>query len=101
MKLCRFNDNCLGVVEGSTVRDVTAALDALPSWRYPLPRYDPLYAHLAEVQSRIQSIAPRAPVLPLDSIRLLSPVANPTKIIAAPVNYEKHLVEVKGDAQLH
>jgi 2-keto-4-pentenoate hydratase/2-oxohepta-3-ene-1,7-dioic acid hydratase in catechol pathway len=40
-------------------------------------------------------------VLPLDSVRLLSPIANPGKIIAAPVNYQKHLDEVRGDAQLH
>jgi 2-keto-4-pentenoate hydratase/2-oxohepta-3-ene-1,7-dioic acid hydratase in catechol pathway len=39
--------------------------------------------------------------MPLASVRLLSPVANPTKIIAAPVNYQKHLDEVKGDQQLH
>jgi 2-keto-4-pentenoate hydratase/2-oxohepta-3-ene-1,7-dioic acid hydratase in catechol pathway len=40
-------------------------------------------------------------VLPLDAVTLLSPVANPGKIVAAPVNYEKHLAEVKGDASLH
>ena len=33
MKLCRFNDNRLGVVEGDLVRDVTAALDHLPGYR--------------------------------------------------------------------
>jgi 2-keto-4-pentenoate hydratase/2-oxohepta-3-ene-1,7-dioic acid hydratase in catechol pathway len=32
---------------------------------------------------------------------LLSPVANPGKIVAAPVNYQKHLDEVRGDAALH
>jgi len=30
MKLCRFGDHRLGVVEGDRVRDVTAALDVLP-----------------------------------------------------------------------
>ena len=33
--------------------------------------------------------------------QLRSPVANPGKIIAAPVNYQTHLDEVRGDAQLH
>ncbi|HEY5380340.1 MAG TPA: hypothetical protein VIJ78_12495 [Pseudolabrys sp.] len=37
MQLCRFNDNRLGLVEGDRVKDVTAALDVLPSVRYPLP----------------------------------------------------------------
>ena len=34
-------------------------------------------------------------------MKLLSPVANPGKLIAAPVNYQKHLDEVKADAQIH
>jgi len=42
-----------------------------------------------------------APVLPLEGLTLLSPVANPGKLIAAPVNYQKHLDEVRGDANLH
>ena len=40
MRLCRFNDDRLGIVDGAQVRDVTAALDVLPPTRYPLPRYD-------------------------------------------------------------
>ena len=32
---------------------------------------------------------------------LLSPVANPGKVVAAPVNYQKHLDEVRGDESLH
>jgi 2-keto-4-pentenoate hydratase/2-oxohepta-3-ene-1,7-dioic acid hydratase in catechol pathway len=39
--------------------------------------------------------------VPLAGQRLLSPVANPGKIVAAPVNYEKHLTEVRSDAALH
>ncbi len=39
--------------------------------------------------------------LPLAGVRLLSPVANPGKIVAAPVNYQKHLDEVRGDVQLN
>ncbi len=89
------------MVEGASVRDVTAALDVLPSYRYPLPSYDVLIAHLDAVRRRIMAIADRAPRLPLAEVKLLSPVANPGKIIAAPVNYRKHFEEVRGDAQLH
>ena len=101
MRLCRFGDDRLGLVEGAQVRDVTAALEVLPQSRYPLPRYDLLVAHLPEVAARVRAIAPTAPSLPLADVRLLSPVANPGKLIAAPVNYQKHLDEVRGDAQLH
>ena len=101
MRICRFDDHRLGIVEGATVRDVTAALDVLPSCRYPLPTHDLLIAHLPEVLARAKAMAATAPVLPLASVRLLSPVANPGKLIAAPVNYQKHLDEVKSDPALH
>jgi 2-keto-4-pentenoate hydratase/2-oxohepta-3-ene-1,7-dioic acid hydratase in catechol pathway len=101
MRLCRFGEGRLGLVEGATVRDVTAALDVLPQQRYPLPRYDLMIANLPAVTARVRELAPAAPVLPLEGLTLLSPVANPGKLIAAPVNYQKHLDEVRGDANLH
>ena len=91
----------MGLVEGSEVRDVTAALDVLPSYRYPLPAYDPLIANLDEVAQRARSIAASSPRLPLETLRLLSPVANPGKIVAAPLNYKKHVQEVRDDPALH
>ena len=101
MRFCRFNDNRLGLVEGSSVRDVTAALDVLPAARYPYPTHDVFIAHLDEVAARAKALAASAPLLALDGLKLLSPVANPGKLVAAPVNYEKHLAEVKSDASLH
>jgi 2-keto-4-pentenoate hydratase/2-oxohepta-3-ene-1,7-dioic acid hydratase in catechol pathway len=101
MRLARFDDNRLGLVEAATVRDVTAALDVLPPARYPFPTHDIFIAHLDEVAARARALAPSAPAVPLDAVRLLSPVANPGKLVAAPVNYEKHLAEVKSDASLH
>ena len=101
MRLCRFGEDRLGVVEGSNVKDVTAALDVLPACRYPLPRYDVLMANLGQVTARVKTIARDAPSISLAGVKLLSPVANPGKLIAAPVNYQKHLDEVKGDVQIH
>lgn len=100
MRLCRFGDSRLGVVEGQSVRDVTAALDVLPAYRYPLPGYDPLIANLDQVKARIAAISASAPVVALEGLKLLSPVANPGKIVAAPVNYAAHLSEVASDSQL-
>src|SRR5204863_5446918 len=88
-------------VEDGQVRDVTAALDALPSYRYPLPPFDPLIAHLDAVIARVRAISPDVPAVPLSSVTLVSPVANPGKIVCAPVNYQKHLDEVREQAQLH
>ena len=101
MKICRFDDNQLGLVEGQTVRNVTAALDVLGQHGYPLPGFDVLIANLDRVVERIAAIKDRSPQCAIADIKLLSPIANPGKIIAAPVNYRKHLNEVLGDANLH
>src|SRR5436853_2268932 len=101
MRFCRFGDGRLGFVEDSMVRDVTAALDVLPTYRYPLPPYDVFVANLDRVADRAQSISSTAPMLPIAGLQFLSPVANPSKVIGAPVNYQRHLEEVRSDAQLH
>src|SRR5688572_10039448 len=106
MKLCRFGDHRLGVVEGDHVRDVTAALDVLPEYRYPLPRHDVLIANLDQVAARARAIVMQAPTrkadrVPLGELALRSPIANPGKLVAAPVNYQKHLTEVRTDVALH
>jgi len=101
MRLCRFGDGALGLVDGANVRDVTSALDVLPSHRYPFPSHDVLIANLESVVERVRAISAGAPVRPLADVTLLSPVANPGKILCAPVNYQKHLDEVREDAQLH
>ncbi|KXV03485.1 2-hydroxyhepta-2,4-diene-1,7-dioate isomerase [Caballeronia megalochromosomata] len=101
MKICRFNENRLGLVEGDVVRDVTAALDALPASRYPFPSHDVLIANLAQIRHIAAELAPHARIFALADVVLRTPVANPGKVIAAPVNYRKHLKEVLNDPHLH
>jgi len=101
MKLCRYGANQLGIVEGDQVRDVTEALLVLPSYQYPLPKGDPLILNFAALTRRARTITATSPTIPLEGLKLLSPVVNPTKLIAAPVNYQKHLAEVKTDPGLH
>jgi 2,4-didehydro-3-deoxy-L-rhamnonate hydrolase len=101
MKLCRFNTDRLGVVAGAAVIDVTPALDVLPKCGYPLPRRDLFIEHLDEVMARARELAPGAPKLPLDAVSLRSPIANPGKIMAAPVNYTKHLQEAREQSAIH
>jgi 2-keto-4-pentenoate hydratase/2-oxohepta-3-ene-1,7-dioic acid hydratase in catechol pathway len=102
MRICRFGEGRLGLVEGSIVRDVTAALDVLPCcYQYPLPTHDVLIANLGEVAERARELASEAASVPLAGLKLLSPVANPGKIVAAPVNYKKHAQEVRENVALH
>jgi 2-keto-4-pentenoate hydratase/2-oxohepta-3-ene-1,7-dioic acid hydratase in catechol pathway len=100
MRLCRFAEDRVGLVRGDEVFDVTAALADL-RYPYPLPRFDPLMADLALLRPAIERAADRAVGQPVTSIGFLSPVANAGKIIAAPVNYKKHLEEARADAAIH
>ena len=97
MKICRFNRDRLGLVADDQVADVTAALDALPPLRWPMPHGDRLIANLDAVRAEIERLAPRAPRLALAEAALASPVANPTKVIGAPVNYLAHKEESVAD----
>ena len=101
MKICRFDDNRLGIVGDDGIRDVSAVLSRLPAVTYPFPRHDALIAHLAELRPQIERAARGAKPIALERVRLLSPVANPGKIIAAPVNYKKHLEEALADKGIH
>ena len=71
MKLCRFGEGRLGLVEGVNVRDVTAALEVLPGCHYPLPTHDVMIAHLDQVLARVKAIAPAARTLPLAGLKLI------------------------------
>ena len=98
MKICRFDDNRLGLVRDEMVYDVTHVLKKIPAFRYPLPDYDPLIAALPKLKKHLVAKGKGKPV---SKVKLLSPVANPGKIIAAPVNYAKHLQEVLADQGIH
>jgi 2-keto-4-pentenoate hydratase/2-oxohepta-3-ene-1,7-dioic acid hydratase in catechol pathway len=101
MKICRFDDNRLGLVQGEQVRDVTTVVSELGTFSYPLPEFDPFIADLEKLKGRIEAAAKSAKPIALDRVRLLSPVANPGKVIAAPVNYTKHLQEALADKGIH
>jgi len=101
MKLCRFDENRLGVVLDAGIHDVTSALDGLPAQRYPLPSHDILIAGLGGLRPALEAAARKARPTPVERAKLLSPVANPGKIIAAPVNYKKLLEEALADKGIH
>ena len=102
MKICRFGDNRLGIVDvrTGTVADVTSALRLLPAQRYPFPRYDLLIANLPKIKAEAKRLLPRAKKYPLSKVKMLPPIANPGKIVGAPVNYADHLDEATKDPGL-
>ncbi|AXF05616.1 fumarylacetoacetate hydrolase family protein [Paraburkholderia hospita] len=97
MKICRFNEGRLGVVRDGRILDVSSALEFLPPANYPFPTEDRLIANLQTVCSAVLDLVPAAPAVSLDSVKFLPPVANPPKIIGAPINYRAHIEESVKD----
>ncbi len=97
MKLCRFDADRLGLVEGDEIVDVTGALEEIPPARWPWPRGDALVSNLDAVRARAQELASSGDRRGVGDVALKSPVANPTKVIGAPVNYHAHKEESIAD----
>lgn len=96
MQLCRYDDDRLGVVRADSVHDVTALQNEVRS-RLPYTYSgDPIAAflHSAQNRMRVADAAAGSPAVPLASVRLLAPVARPTKLVCAPTNYQKHIAEM-------
>jgi 2-keto-4-pentenoate hydratase/2-oxohepta-3-ene-1,7-dioic acid hydratase in catechol pathway len=97
MKLCRYDDDRLGIVEEDEVLDVSQALSVIPEQRWPLAKGDPLIVNLKQVIAAAKKLAPKAKRQKLAKVKLLSPVPNPGKIIGAPINYNDHVAESMKD----
>jgi 2-keto-4-pentenoate hydratase/2-oxohepta-3-ene-1,7-dioic acid hydratase in catechol pathway len=94
VKLCRYDDNKIGVVRDDGVHDVSAIIDELPAARYPYPKGDALIANLDRLRPKMESLADKAKAKKVSECRFLSPVANPTKVIGTPTNYRDHIAEM-------
>jgi 2,4-didehydro-3-deoxy-L-rhamnonate hydrolase len=101
MKLCRFDNDRLGVVLDDEVVDVSAAVDQLPVPRWPLPSGDPLFGNLDPLRPELERLSLTGPRRSLAKVKLKSPVATPSKLMAAPVNYRPHQAEAIADAAIN
>ena len=93
MKICRYNDDRLGLVlDAESLIDVSDALDSLPDIKWPAPLGDHFIANLETMCSEIEVLSKSGKPILLADVTLNSPVANPSKIMGAPINYQKHIV---------
>lgn len=97
MKICWFNQDRLGWVQGHEVLDITAVLEQLPAPAYPKFQGDHVIAHLATIAQKAPALLPSAQRFSVDAVRFESPVAQPGKVIGVPVNYQKHVEEALAD----
>ena len=101
MRICRYDDSRVGLIDGDEIVDVTAIIDQLPSSRWPYPREDVFIASLDRLRPEMERLAKTGARRPIAGAKLLSPIANPGKIIGAPVNYKLHLEESRADSGIH
>jgi 2-keto-4-pentenoate hydratase/2-oxohepta-3-ene-1,7-dioic acid hydratase in catechol pathway len=92
MKLARFDDDRIGIVRDDTIIDVTALVGATAG-EWPPVAMNRLIANFAEFRAKLES-ASRGPGKKLADVRLLTPIPWPNKVIAYPVNYHEHGIEM-------
>jgi 2-keto-4-pentenoate hydratase/2-oxohepta-3-ene-1,7-dioic acid hydratase in catechol pathway len=82
MRLVSYDDGRVGCLDGDQVIPLPARTmrDVITSWNAAVPD--------------------RGDGIPLRDVRLRVPVADPSKIIAAPVNYRDHQTEMSADASI-
>ncbi|HUC49966.1 MAG TPA: fumarylacetoacetate hydrolase family protein [Xanthobacteraceae bacterium] len=98
MKLCRYDDDRLGVVRDGLVHDVTEAQTEIRKAAPYAMRGDAVVAALPAWRERIERMADKARGLPIAQVKLLSPVARPSKLTCAPTNYQAHISEMQAAA---
>jgi 2-keto-4-pentenoate hydratase/2-oxohepta-3-ene-1,7-dioic acid hydratase in catechol pathway len=94
MKLCRYDADRLGVVQGDRVIDVSDLRDEIAAAPWTGPG-DVVIARLPQLIARIKSELPNRQGVPVSGVKLLSPVKSPTKLPAAPTNYRAHIAEMQ------
>jgi len=100
MKLCRYDDDKLGIVRGGLVHDVTAAQTEIRNAAPYAMKGDAVIAALPQWRERLERLADTTVGKPLAQVKLLAPVARPTKLSCAPTNYQAHINEMtKAAAQ--
>lgn len=100
MKICRFNFDRIGLVKGDLVLDVTERFDRRPPW--PAPQGDWIIQQIPQLRAALEAAtAENSSTFALSAVRLESPVANPGKIVGAPINYRAHIEEANADQQIN
>jgi len=99
MKICRFNTSRIGLVVGQTIFDATELFDTHPVW--PPPKGDWIVRQIPDLLPELERHRDDLPQFSMESVRLESPVANPGKIIGAPINYRAHIEESNADQAIN
>src|SRR5215510_14804777 len=86
VKLLFFDDWKLGVLKGSAVVDVSAAVSSIPHTG-PHDLLSGLIARFGEYKARVEDAAGKGQGVPVGQVRVRPPVPRPVNIVAMAVNY--------------
>jgi|GEM_PF-723737 len=101
MRLCRFDGERLGVWSNGEITDVSDLLDDLPRFYWARSAADPVIDRLDELLPILAKEAKGRRPVSAEGMVLDAPVAMPSKIIGAPVNYHSHVEEADADRALN
>jgi 2-keto-4-pentenoate hydratase/2-oxohepta-3-ene-1,7-dioic acid hydratase in catechol pathway len=92
VKITRYDDGKVGIVVGEHIVDVSHLLGSdVHAW--PAVAMNRLIADFARYRTALEEAA-RGPGVPLSSVKLLTPVPAASKVIAYPINYHEHGIEM-------
>lgn len=94
MQIVLYDDDRLGVVADGAVRDISAVVDE--RWRGTPYASNALISSWDDVAPRVAELAAAGPATPLSDVRLRAPVPRPRQLLAAPLNYRRHVAEMVG-----
>lgn len=93
MKLIRFDNNRIGVTDGTVVADITA-LTGNDAGEWPPVGMNRLIRDFAALRPKLEEALRRDATLKLADLTLRTPVPWPNKLLAYPVNYHDHASEM-------
>ncbi len=97
MKLARFNDGKIGVIVDDRIIDVSDLVgDDLPD--SPAVAMNRLIAAFPRLRAQLQAASAR-PGIALAGVRLLTPIPAASKVIAYPINYHDHGIEMGRESR--
>jgi 2-keto-4-pentenoate hydratase/2-oxohepta-3-ene-1,7-dioic acid hydratase in catechol pathway len=92
MRIARYDEDQLGVVVDGGIRDISTVVER--RWQGTPYAMNDLITRWGEVEEAVADLAGRGPDAGLDEVTLLTPTPRPQHLLAAPLNYRRHVSEM-------
>ncbi|MFE2040596.1 fumarylacetoacetate hydrolase family protein [Streptomyces sp. NPDC059477] len=92
MRIALFDHYRIGIVDGTSVADITDVVDS--RWHGTPYVINELIEHFDELREPLRAALASAPTQALADVTLLPPLPRPGQLLAAPANYHAHVAEM-------